>query len=344
MQLLLVEKEFLVKMTISDRILEWFLSGDPWIKYRVNKMIRHLPSDHPELLDSHKELISHQGVIQLIEGIMDWPGPPIASHKSARHPMHILSFLVDLGIQADDRGIDQLVNKILSHQSSQGPFQMLSNVSPTYGGSGKDEFAWALCDAPLVVYSLVKLGYSHNPQVQSAIDYLVGLVRENGWPCAVSPELGNWRGPGRKNDPCPYATLVMLKLLAELPQYHNSDAVKIGAHTLLSLWQNSMTIHPYIFYMGDDFRKLKAPLVWYDILHVTDVLSRFSWLKSDPILNDMLKIVLAKADSNGLFVPESVYMSWKDWDFGQKKEPSRYLTLRIHEIIDRMNGNFQHII
>lgn len=324
-------------MEIPEQALAWLLNGDPWIKYRVNKDLLHLPNNHPDVVDSHEELISHPSVKQLITGIMDWPGPPIASHKSARHPMHILSFLVDLGIQADDPGIDQLITKILSHQSSQGPFQMLSNVSPAYGGSGKDVFGWALCDAPLIVYSLVKLGLGQDPQVQSAINFLVSLVRDNGWPCAVSPELGDWRGPGRKVDPCPYANLVMLKLLAELPQYHNSDAVKIGAHTLLSLWENSMTSHPYIFYMGDDFRKLKAPLVWYDILHVTDVLSRFSWLKSDPTLLDMLNIVLAKADANGLFTPESVYMTWKDRDFGQKKEPSRYLTLRIFEIFNRMD-------
>ena len=34
-----------------------------------------------------------------------------------------------------------------------------------------------------------------------------------------------------------------------------------------------------MFFMGTDFRKLKVPLVWYDLLHVLDVLSSFPWLK-----------------------------------------------------------------
>jgi hypothetical protein len=33
-----------------------------------------------------------------------------------------------------------------------------------------------------------------------------------------------------------------------------------------------------MFAMGSDFAKLRAPLVWYDILHVTETLTRFPWL------------------------------------------------------------------
>ena len=39
----------------------------------------------------------------------------------------------------------------------------------------------------------------------------------------------------------------------------------------------------YLFGMGTDFRKLKAPLVWLDILHVLDVLSRFKVVHNDPL-------------------------------------------------------------
>ena len=50
--------------------------------------------------------------------------------------------------------------------------------------------------------------------------------------------------------------------------------------------------------MGTDFRKLKVPLVWYDLLHVLDVLSRFHWLKDDPRLLDMLELLKSKADDS----------------------------------------------
>ena len=40
--------------------------------------------------------------------------------------------------------------------------------------------------------------------------------------------------------------------------------------------------------MGTDFRKLKVPFVWYDLMHVLDVLSRFPWLIRMTRLLDML--------------------------------------------------------
>ena len=91
--------------------------------------------------------------------------------------------------------------------------------------------------------------------------------------------------------------------------------------------------------MGKDFRKLKAPLVWYDILHVADVLSRFTFLRTDPRLMEMVQIMQTKADENGRYTPESTYQVWKGWDFGQKKVPSRYVTLRVMEISQRIGDS-----
>jgi len=67
-------------------------------------------------------------------------------------------------------------------------------ISKHYGGSGNDEWAWALCDAPTILYSLTKFGLDKDEQIQRSVKYLVGLVRDNGWPCAVSKELGKFRG------------------------------------------------------------------------------------------------------------------------------------------------------
>jgi hypothetical protein len=195
-----------------------------------------------------------------------------------------------------------------------------------------------LCDAPLIVCALVKFGLKNEPAVKKAIEYLAGLVRDNGWPCAVSKELGKFRGPGRKDDPCPFANLAMLKALSEIEKMRDSPACHIGAETLLSLWSESTKRHPYMFYTGTDFRKIKVPFVWYDLMHVLDVLTRFPWLKKDARLSEMLALLQSKADQEGRFTLESVWTAWKDWEFGQKKEPSRWLTLLAWRIIGRVEG------
>jgi hypothetical protein len=89
--------------------------------------------------------------------------------------------------------------------------------------------------------------------------------------------------------------------------------------------------------MGTDFRKLKAPLFWYDILHVLDALSRFEWARRDKRFKQMIDLVKSKADGDGRFTPESIWTAWKDWDFGQKKAPSKGLTLFIQRILKRVN-------
>jgi hypothetical protein len=172
--------------------------------------------------------------------------------------------------------------------------------------------------------------------VRAATHHLLGLVRDNGWPCAVSKELGKFRGPGRKDDPCPFANLAMLKALSAIPEQRDSSQCRTGAEILLSLWDGSLTRHPYMFFMGTDFRKLKVPLVWYDLLHALDVLSGFPWLKADQRLLDMAGLLSSKADDQGRFTLESVWTAWKEWEFGQKKEPSRWLTLLAWRILARL--------
>jgi len=87
--------------------------------------------------------------------------------------------------------------------------------------------------------------------------------------------------------------------------------------------------------MGTDFRKLKAPFVWYDILHVLDVLTQFSWLRNDSRLKEMSDIVKPKANNEGKYTPESEWKAWKEWEFGQKKQPSRWLTFLVLRILLR---------
>jgi hypothetical protein len=318
--------------------LEWLLAGSPWITYRTRLDLLGEPEDDSLVSAARKLMINDPQVSNLIDELSDWRGAVIASHKSAGQPFHKLAFLADLGVRLTDPGMDRIVSNILAHQSDEGPFQLTMNIPDHYGGTGKDTWAWALCDAPIMVYALIKFGLRSSPEVQPAIDHLAGFAAGNGWPCVVSKELGSFRGPGRKEDPCPYATLVMLKMLSELEAWRDSPVCRTGAETLLRLWEESLTKHPYIFYMGTDFRRLKVPFIWYDLMHVLEVLSRFSWLNSDERLLEMLSLLRNKMDLNGRFTIDSVWMAWKGWEFGQKKEPSRWLTLMAWRILKRFEG------
>jgi hypothetical protein len=317
---------------------QWLLQGDPWVVYRTRIDLLLQSLDDPEVINAHMEMITHPLVRKILDDLNGWSGAAISSHKSAGQPMHKLSFLADLGLNRLEKDIGLIAEKIMRHQSDQGPFQMMMNTPTHFGGNGVDTWAWALCDAPLLLYALVKFGYGDDERVKRGIQYLGGLVRANGWPCAVSPEVGNFRGPGRKEDPCPYATLVMLKLLAALPDWQESSEAHAGAESLLTLWDERRERHPYMFYMGTDFCKLKVPFVWYDILHVCEVLTQFPWLHGDNRLQEMMNIIVEKSNANGGFSSESIWTAWKEWEFGQKKIPSRWLTLLVMRMQERMKS------
>lgn len=319
-----------------DPINDWLLSSNPWTAYRTRLDLLGEPESAPEGQQTRAEMLSHPLVQTLLEELRAWPGGILNSHKSAGHALHKLVFIADLGLRVDVPAIAEITTRVMEHQSPQGPFQMLGKISPAYGGTGEEVWGWALCDAPSLVYALAKLGLRDDPRVRAAAAYLAGLGRENGWPCAVSPEMGTWRGPGRKEDPCPYANLIMLKTLAQFENWRDSAAVHDGVNTALALWEARRNAHPYIFYMGNDFCKLKAPLVWYDLVHVLDVLTQFAWTRNDPRLRTMLDVALTKADADGKFTPESVWQAWKAWDFGQKKVPSPWLTLLMQRILKRI--------
>ncbi|MHB8070602.1 MAG: hypothetical protein ACYDHF_01420 [Candidatus Cryosericum sp.] len=318
-----------------DVSLSWLLEGPAWLRYRALVDLAHEPESSPDVQAARREMLVDPQVAGLVRELQGWPGVVLKSHKSAGQLYHKLRFVADLGIRWDDPGMPNVVHAVMEHQSEQGPFSLPGMVSTAHGGTGQTTWAWALCDAPVTVGALCGLGLSGDRSVRRAVDSIAGLARDNGWPCAVSPELKGWRGPGRKGDPCPYATLagIEMELAAGIP---HEQQTRDGAEALLTQWSERAESHPYMFYMGTDFCRLKAPFIWYDIAHVADALSRLPWLRQDRRLQDMVSVMTEQVGVDGRATPGSVWTAWKDWEFGQKKAPSRWVTLLVERVRQRM--------
>jgi hypothetical protein len=91
-----------------------------------------------------------------------------------------------------------------------------------------------------------------------------------------------------------------------------------------------------MFGIGTDFRKLKYPFIWYDILHVVDVLGRFPFVHADSRFCEMVATITAQADEEGRYTASSVYRAWKGWSFADKKKPSPWLTFLVLRIQKRI--------
>jgi len=313
---------------------ELYDRSEEWLKYAIQLNLLHSPKEENAAL--LKSALADEKIILALNDAAHYHETLVTSHKNPMLPIQRLLFLLDLGFDTDIPEIQVAIDQILTHKDENGVYQSMTNVPKHFGGAGVDVFSWCLCDAPSLLLALVKAGVDYEKHIKPGVDYLVSLCRDNGFPCAVSPELGRFRGPGRKSDCCPYATLIMADLLSYLPEYRDSDVARTSIETLLQLWETSREQHPYMFYMGTDFRKLKAPSCWYDIVSVAGVLSKFHAVHNDPRFLEMVDLIKSKQDNDGFYTPESIYMKLKGWDFGQKKEPSPYLTYLCLRIFDRL--------
>jgi hypothetical protein len=274
---------------------------------------------------------------ELIAQVAAWPGYALKRHNDAGHTIYKFNTLADFGVRADDPGITAGIEAVLANQSSEGSFQTSVNVPKVFGGTGEDGWTWMLCDAPTLLYALLGFGLGGDERVQRAVDHLIGLVNENGWQCVCAPELGKFRGPGRKADPCPIVNVYALKALSQVPEFLDSPAAHTGAEMLLWHWEHQTERKIYMFGIGTDFRKLKYPFIWYDILHVVDVLSRFSFVRAgDPRFREMVATITAQADEEGCYTASSMYRAWKGWSFADKKKPSPWLTFLVLRIQKRI--------
>jgi hypothetical protein len=308
--------------------------SDDWLKYAILLHLYHEQKDH--LVEIRNSALADSRIKRYLSDIAHFHETLVTNHKNPDLPIHKLLFLLDLGFDTEVLEMKAAVDEILKHRDKHGIYQSMTNVPKHFGGTGEDVFSWCLCDAPLLLLALLKSDLDYREYIKPGVDHLVSLCRDNGFPCAVSPELGKFRGPGKKDDCCPYATLIMADLLSYIPEYRHSQAAVSSVKALLSLWENSLHQHPYMFYMGTDFRKMKAPPCWYDIVSVTGVLSKYPFVRDDPRFLEMMKHIKGKQDKDGLFTPESVYQKLKDWDFGQKKAPSLYLTYLCYRIFQRL--------
>ena len=308
--------------------------SDDWLKYPILLNLCHESKEN--LVEIRNAALADSRIKRYLTDIASFHGTLVTNHKNPDLPIHKLLFLLDLGFDTKIPEIKAAIEELLTHKDEHGIYQSMTNVPKHFGGIGEDVFSWCLCDAPLLLLALLKSGKNYHEYIKPGVDHLVSLCRDNGFPCAVSPELGRFRGPGKKDDCCPYATLIMADMLSYIPEYGNSQVAGSSVKALLNLWENSLSQHPYMFYMGRDFRKMKAPSCWYDIVSVAGVLSKYEFVREDPRFLEMIKHIKDKQDKDGLITPESVYQKLKDWDFGQKKEPSPYLTYLCYQIFERL--------
>ena len=196
-------------------VINWLLNSDePWTRYRTRLDLLEQDHDNPEVVQDRDAMLSNQAYKNLIAVGESWPGYPLKRHNDAKHPLQSLTVLADFGAKITDPGIDRIIKRVLSNQSDEGAFETQIKLYKRFGGLEGEYWTWMGCDAPVLLYVLLAYGLISDPNVLSARNHILSLVKSDGWGCSAAPILGKFKGPGRRDDPCPIATLQSIKALS----------------------------------------------------------------------------------------------------------------------------------
>jgi hypothetical protein len=251
-------------------------------------------------------------------------------HNDAGHPLNILCFLIDNNLICDEK-LKELNNRIINND-----FTVNMNIPVSFGGTGKPINTWIMCDLPLTLYISIKMNKNKiTKKHRLFIDEIANRMEQNGWRCSNKGNIGKFRGPGKKDDECPIATLNILKLLALTKGDEYIEHKQMGIQTIENLWNKRKMRKPYLFGMGTDFMKIKYPMIWYDVLNTVNVLSFYSDAIKTKAFKEMYEVIKRKIEAKD-YIPESVYQYWKGYDFGQKKANSEFVEKAIEQIEKRI--------
>ena len=96
---------------------------------------------------------------------------------------------------------------------------------------------------------------------------------------------------------------------------------------------------PVGFGIGATWDKFQYPFVQYQLLKTVDALSSLPAARKDARFQEMLARLQVKQNADGHWLAEGINKPWSEFDFGQKKQPSAWITLLAVRAGQRvMNG------
>ncbi len=304
------------------KIVEWLLEGPPWLQYAVHKQLLGSQPDAQTIKDQQI-----QGLIDVLLGeygldsIMDGT----AAYK--KEAFWYLYFLADIGFTAADLSLESELQRILELEDENHKFLLSQEMKPDY-----------FCISSILLSSLAQMSEVCKTKLLPHVDTILEAQRfDGGWHCAKSRAVG---GRLEHSDSCPMDNLNILMLLSRYEAFREDPRLDGAIDLLLRHWESrDDKWRPYGFGVGTQYMKLRYPEEKYGILRVLDVLSCYPHALQSEACGSMFEAVKRKSPE-GRYMAESARQSFNEFDFGQKREPSRWITFLVTRIEKRMeNGN-----
>lgn len=313
----------------------WLLSSNPWTKNATMINLLNISPASLEAEEAKEKLLEHPLVIEQIKETEQWLTKAASRNSDPNISYFKLRMLSDYGLSINDTGIEQIIKKAVSHNI--GGMFAVRGRTPDMQQQRKDYVAhdpyadiWHIspCNSPIITYSLIKLGY-----MSEEVIHAVNALRDKwdspqGWFCHFFFVESQYK---RLQAGCPMAGIMALDVFSLIPELKESEYAKNAFEPILFHKNYGKTL--YYFGRSKNFWTMKYPFVWYNALYLADVLTRFEFLKGNELVENLVKWIESSQDENGRFKATSVFLPYKKWDFGSKKEPSPWITYSCCKIL-----------
>jgi hypothetical protein len=322
------------------KALDWLLeTSDPGVRYPA---LRDLVKAEGKELEAAKKAAHTEGPIAEVLKNMNpegwWETPGSGYSPKYTSSVWALMLLAQLGgnIKADKR-INTAANYMIEQAlTKNGSFSVNGSLSGTV-----DCLQGNLC------YTLVDLGYT-GPLLDKAFDWTARSVTGEGI-APMTEKTAQIRYYSSKCGPvfacgandkqsCAWGAASVMLAFSKLPKEKRTPlierAIKTGVDFLFSvdpstaLWPSAYTGKP-----SGNWWKFGFPVFYIkDILEITEGLVRLGYGKDKRLVNT-LQLIKDKQDARGRWLMEYDY-SGKTWaDFGPKKQPNKWVTLRALRVL-----------
>ncbi|KPJ53722.1 hypothetical protein AMJ39_03635 [candidate division TA06 bacterium DG_24] len=312
-----------------ESLLPWLLEGEPWVRYRtLTDLLRRKPDDS-EVEAARNAVPDHQLIRPILarQKRNGWWGRKKDLHTwwpKNNTTFWLVGTLADFGLTIEDEHVSRACACIFDTQLESGGFL----------GYNPDQAAD--CHTGILTESLAKAGKIGDARLERAYRWLRSRQRlDGGWWCKDTGQPGR---PREAEPSCALATMFVLGAFAHHPRLQKSDVARRGVEFMLGCWEKRGTIKyaGHDSQIGTNWGKLKYPYTDYRILKYLDVVSRFPHVRGDRRVREMAGILVSKRGPVGRYTPESIHKVWHKFDFGQKKNPSRWITALALGVVRRI--------
>ena len=330
------------KTHLKGDTVSWLLGVDPpGVRYLALRDLAGFPSEDPELKAAADSAHREGPISVILENMIEpgfWARPGAGYNPKYRSAVWSLVTLGQLGASVEyDPRIEKACMYLLDHALTEnGQFSM--NGTPS---GNIDCLQGNLCTA------LLELGVD-DARLEKAFDWMARSVIGDG----IAPledkraELRYYAyqcGPGfacgaNGSQPCAWGAVKVMLAFSKLPRERHTPlidrAIEQGVAFLLSV---NPVEAAYPTRTGS-----KPNRSWwkfgFPVFYVTDLLQNVEALVrlgygSDPRLADAIRFIEEKQDSSGRWALEYDYTGKTWYDFGEKKQPNKWVTLRAARVL-----------